>query len=175
MTLKKILILLLSIFFLTGLYYIYLQKQNGNLNSFLTNTKEDTNETSLASMDDLKIINEIDNYKLPEGEQVYNISHGEEVKGPKAEKISYNPLVITPGKDQTITITFPSSETVSSGVIFVTTDNLEKQKLTLKRVDQKSNTWSGTWTPSDTANKRFSATLYLLGPTGTYNNTMTFL
>lgn len=136
-----------------------------------------SNKTVNASDNTIKIINQVKDYHLPQGEQVFNISHGTEVVGPKAKNISYNPLAIEPNKPQTFTVTFPPTEVVSSGVIFVTTDNKENQRVSLKHLSTGTpeNVWSGTWTPTDTINKRYSIRLYFVGQSGTYNSLVSFI
>lgn len=164
MTLKKLLLLILLIILVTGLYYVYVKSKTGNQTPISITDVSEKN-----SSDELKIVNSVP-YKLPPGEQVYNISHGDKVVGPRAGKISYNPLSIVSGQSQTITVTFPQTEKVSSAVIFIDTDNLEKQKLTLQKTnDGSSNIWTGTWTPVDTINNRYRVRFYFVGSSGTYD------
>lgn len=168
MTLKTIPITLLTTLIILAGYYGYKKYIPTKDTSIPTTSDVD------AIVTNPKIVNEFDNFKLPEGEQVYNITHGNEVKGPKASQISYKPLSIIRGKKQTITVTFPATEVVSSAIIFLTTDNLEDQKLVLEQV-KKTNTWSGSWIVTDTINKRYSARLFFVGPSGTYNIVSTFI
>jgi hypothetical protein len=115
-------------------------------------------------------------YKLPEGEQSYSITHGEKIEGPKASGITFSPLSFKKGETQKISVTFPTSEIVSSAVIFFNTDSKEKQKVVLKKIDASgSAVWSGSWMPDDTVTTKYSANLYFVGPSGTYNSIMNFL
>lgn len=177
MTLKNLLISLLLIIFVFGAYKIFLDVKSGKIKLARTSNTEqkDTPKEKTEEVTGPKIVNEVKNYKLPSGIQVYNMSHGEKVVGPRAEKISYDPLSIVAGQAQTITVTFPVKEQVSSAILFITTDNLEDQKLTLEKVPETPGLWAGTWSPTDTINSRYNVRLYFVGPTGTYNTVSTFL
>jgi len=168
MTLKKLLLLLLLIILVTGVYYVYLKSKIVDQTPIsITDVSEESPDS--ISNSSQEIINKVP-YKLPAGEQVYNLSHGDKVVGPRAGKISYNPLPIVPDRPQTITVTFPQTEKVSSAVIFIDTDNFEGQKLNLQKTnDSASNIWAGTWTPKDTNHNRYRVRFYFVGPAGTYN------
>lgn len=173
MTPKKILIFLLILLFGLAVYYFYLLKIQSRFSRQESSPASGQSSAGFIAPP-VKIVDVGTTYKLPAGEQTYNITHGDQVVGPRASKISYRPLPLTPGQSQTITVTFPATETVSSAVIFMGTDHLEKQKVTLKK-SQDPNVWVGSWTPSDTADTRDYARLYFVGPSGTYDNVMTFL
>lgn len=174
MTIKKLLLLFFTI--VLGMTIYYYSKSNNDFfkNSISVNIPENNDQE--PDHLSVKIINEAKDYKLPIGEQIYEINHGELVEGPRAQRISYNPLAIEPGETQTITVSFPDTENVSSGVIFITTDNLENQKVTLKKTsDKTANVWEGAWTPGDTIRKRYNIRLYFIGQSGTYNSLVNFI
>lgn len=174
MNTKTFIILVLTLtLFLSG-YYLY---QNGLLNNLFQKTSATKNESQVTnnknSTQDTS--DQITVYTLPEGDQAYTISHGKTVQGPKATNIVYSPLNIKTDSSQTITVTFPKGEAVNSAIVYITTDNQQDQKVTLAKSQGKEDEWTGTWTPTDTITKTYNARLYFVGPTGTYNNVMTFL
>lgn len=181
MTLKQLLIIILTAILIVGGYYTVKLVEPHYKTFFSTQEKQlivsenPQPADKEGEVNSLKIVNEVDSYRLPSGDQLYNISHGDEVEGPRAEKIEYSPLAFEPNKLQTITVTFPDKEEVSSGVIFITTDRLENQKVTLKKLDDSKNEWQGEWVPTDTINTRYNARLYFVGSSGTYSNVMNFL
>lgn len=174
MNTKKLIISILTVtLFLSG-YYLY---QNNSLKNLFKKVSIVTND-SQANTDknsSQATLEQITTYTLPEGDQTYIISHGKTVQGPKATNIIYSPLNIKKDTPQTITVTFPKAESVNSVIVFITTDNQQDQKVTLAKSQGKDGEWSGTWTPTDTITKTYNARLYFVGPTGTYNNIMTFL
>lgn len=159
--------------FLSG-YYLY---QNNSLKNLFKKVSIDTNDSQVTTDKNSPQATpeQITTYTLPEGDQTYNISHGKTVQGPKASSIVYSPLNIKPNTSQTITVTFPKGEAVNSAIIFITTDNQQDQKVILVKPQNKEGEWTGTWTPTDTITKTYNARLYFVGPSGTYNNIMTFL
>lgn len=168
MTTKNFLISLLFIFLITGCFYLYTTKlKNTNPISLSDGATTEDNSFNLTS-------EVASNYVLPSGNQTYNVSHGKEVTGPKMSQIIFNPLSFGNGATQKIIMTFPEKEVVGSAVVFVTTDTMENQKITFTK-DSKTNTWTGEWKPTDTINKRYYVRIYLVGPSGTYDNTMYFL
>jgi hypothetical protein len=179
--LTKYFFIFILIIFSVGSYFIY-KKYNSesrlSKNSTLTLTAPTPTE-SLNNPDiitDPVVVNSTDGYKLPEGDQTYNISHGDNIKGPKATKIKYSPLSYKTGKTQTISVTFPSTEDVSSAVIFFNTDTKDNQKVTLKKTAaSESAVWTGSWIPTDTIHLKYSTVLYFVGSSGTYSNNMNFL
>lgn len=173
MNTKSFLISILVVSLIVLGYYGYqTTKEETKSPEEITQNNSKTQENNTVTP---KVENLVTSYKLPEGEQVYNVSHGKEVVGPKAKQVSFSPLSINPGDKQTIKLVFPKDEQVSSGVIFVTTDNKENQKINLTKTDKNKDEWVGSWTVDDTISKRYNIRLYLVGPAGTYNNVMSFL
>lgn len=173
MSTKNFLILFTCVLTVLAGYYGYEVIKDKNK----LDTKDQAVNTAQAAESNSmpKIENLVNSYRLPEGDQTYTISHGKVVKGPKATKIAYSPLAIKSNTSQTITVIFPKGEVVSSAIVFITTDNQQDQKVTLVKSQSKEGVWAGTWTPTDTINKTYNARLYFVGPSGTYNNIMTFL
>lgn len=171
MTTKTLIYSLLFISLVIGGFYFYanrLRNQN-NLSTSYENTISTPQDNATNPTNDIVVT-----YSLPKGKQVYNVSHGKETKGPKMTTITYDPLTFKSGDKQTFSITLPKEEVVSSGVLFITTDNKENQKITLSKNTQ-DNTWTGEWTTNDSIDKRYTVRIYLVGPSGTYDNTMYFL
>lgn len=174
MNTKTFVISILTVTLFLSAYYLY---QNGSINSLFKKVsvgKSDSQVTTDKNSPQAAP-EQITVYTLPEGDQAYTISHGKTVQGPKATNIVYSPLNIKQNTPQNIAVTFPKGEVVNSAVVFVTTDNQQDQKVTLAKSQGKDGEWSGTWTPTDTITKTYNARLYFVGPTGTYNNIMTFL
>lgn len=113
-------------------------------------------------------------YELPQGEHVYNASHGQNTSGPKMSQIIFSPLSFEKGDTQKIKIIFPETEGVGSVIIFVTTDTKDSQKITFTK-DSKINTWYGEWITNDSVKTRYSVKIVAVGSSGEYNNTMYFL
>lgn len=168
---------------MVGVYFGY--QRYGNQKTPVSITTETTQVQSVVTGSSVKDPENVTNpqittlnavYKLPEGEQSYSITHGKKTEGPKASGITFSPLSFKKGETQKITVYFPISENVSSAVIFFNTDNKEKQKVTLKKVEATgSEVWSGSWIPDDTIITKYSANLYFVGSAGTYNSVMNFL
>lgn len=171
MTIKNLLLLLLLIL-LSLLSYFYFGKIKFSTNKStsksisLENQKKETDQ----------VINQVKNYQLPSGEQTYNLSHGIDVVGPKATQIIFNPLRAKRGEEQTISVTFPVTEKVTSAELSFNTDSVSNQKVSLQKTpDPKTNTWSATWEFGDNANSKYNVELLFVGVSGSYKNVMRFL
>lgn len=166
MSTKSFLLSLISVAIFLSFYYTY-----SNYFSKKDKVINQTNSITLNAKNSDK--NEV-LYTLPKGEQIYSISHGKNVSGPKASQIIFNPLAYEIGQSQKVKIIFPESENVNSVVLYINTDNHENQKLILSK-DPKANTWTGEWIPSDTIKSRYSVKITATGLAGEYINTMNFL
>ena len=167
MSTKSFFILLVSvIIFLFGYYsYIDYSKKQANQNF--------KNKTFEVNSSDQKILNS-ELYKLPEGEQIYSISHGKDTPGPKASQIIYSPLSFKVGDKQKIILIFPEKEVVSAATLYLTTDTKTDQMLVLNK-DLKENFWFVEWTTNDTVKVRYIVKITVIGPSGEYNNVMKIL
>lgn len=168
------------ILIITSSYYFFVGTQGKTaftsiFSSIAQKSINNNEEQSDRNKPEIVIENLVSSYTLPKGTQVYSVSHGDSVKGPRMSQVTYSPLSIDLGDKQIIKISFPNDQVVSSGVLFITTDNLENQKVTLKKSDQADNSWSAEWVSNDTASRRYNVRIYIVGPNGTYDNTMTFL
>lgn len=168
MTTKNFTISLTLVLLIVFGYYVYANNLKTNITTEQTATTVDDTQPKANNLSVQTT------YVLPAGEQTYNVSHGEEVAGPKMSQIVYSPLAFESGQDQKIKIVFPENEVVGSVVLFVNTDNKENQKVTLKK-ESKTNTWVGDWTPEDSIKTRYSVKIVAVGTAGEYNNTMYFL
>lgn len=114
------------------------------------------------------------NYKLPEGPQSYNFSHGDNVTGPRVSTVSFSPLAAKKDTTQTVSAVFPAGEAVSSVVFSYDTDNLKNQKLELSKKPNNPSIWEGTWTMPDTTDNIYNVRLIFLGNSGVYDEVMKF-
>jgi len=112
-------------------------------------------------------------YTLPTGSQTYRYSHGDEVKGPKIQNVTFDPLDAPNGTKQTITLEIESVSPMTDNSIIVSTDNRAKTlNLKLTSGDSTKGTYVTSWTVDDTHDKVY-AVRYILKSTGdTYDNTM---
>lgn len=159
--------------FLLSLFFIFLTIAGFYLYTVNLRSQKDTPLTVDTSIGNIKGESVVI-YNLPGGEQIYNVSHGEDVAGPKMSQIIYTPLSFKQGETQKIKIIFSEKEVVGSVVVFITTDSKENQKVSFTK-DSKTNTWVGEWTPEDSIKTRYSVKIVAVGAAGEYNNTMYFL
>ncbi len=161
-----------SLIALLGLVSYYLYKQSGvSIKNKISKPAEQAPANIVSNSENKNSIL----YKLPSGDQEYSVSHGQSTTGPKMTKILFSPLSFKTTEKQKITLFFPKSEIVSSGVLFLTTDNIENKKVNLNKDNSTQNTWSVELLSDDTINTRYNIRIYLVGPSGTYDTTMYFL
>jgi len=108
---------------------------------------------------------------IPGGKQVYNVSNGDKVIGPKIQQITIDPQTPTKDEMQTITITVKHDSPVTEATLYLQTDNKET-KLPMHFI--KGTKTDGTWETSgqiiDTYNYNYYFRFNLKSATGEYND-----
>ena len=114
-------------------------------------------------------------YPLPSGKQSWAFSRGSEVKGPKIDIATVDPL--TPGKGdvQTVTITVKNDTPVTKAITTLFTDN-QSLVLDLKLISGSSTdgTWAISWKISDTYNNIYHINFDLISSSGNWSGALTF-
>lgn len=112
-------------------------------------------------------------YTLPSGPQTYRFSHGKDVKGPKVQVVTFDPLDPEVGSTQTITLEIDSPSPLKNAAITLTSDNQEKS-LTLKKTggDALQGTYQTSWVVDDTFELKYSVRYLLLSENDKFDNTM---
>lgn len=113
--------------------------------------------------------------EIPDGRQVYNVSHGNNVVGPKIQKIIIDPQTPAPKEKQTVTIVITNDSPLTEATAYIKTDNREVgHRLALIEGNLNNGTWSASWRITDTYDHTYSIRFDLKSPTGEYNNGMVF-
>ncbi len=108
---------------------------------------------------------------IPGGKQVYNVSNGPKVVGPKIQQITLDPQIPSPKDTQTVTITVKHDSPVTEATAYVETDNtVSKYPMKLIQGTTTDGTWQGSWKINDTYNYNYYIRFDLKSATGEYNN-----
>ncbi|MBU1326794.1 DUF11 domain-containing protein [Patescibacteria group bacterium] len=108
---------------------------------------------------------------IPGGKQVYNVSNGDKVVGPKISQITLDPQTPTPDETQTVTIKVKNDSPVTETSVYIQTDNNElKHVLKLIEGTATDGTWQGSWKITDTYNYNYYFRFNLISATGEYND-----
>jgi hypothetical protein len=111
--------------------------------------------------------------EIPSGRQIYNVSNGSNVVGPKMQKIILDPQTPTPQEKQTVTITVKNNSPLTEAMAYIKTDNRELgYPLTLIEGTKTDSTWQGSWKISDTYDHTYSIRFDLKSSTGEYNDSI---
>jgi len=112
-------------------------------------------------------------YKIPGGLQTYRFSNGSEMKGPKIQSATIDPLDPANGAKQTITLEIESDSPVTSTEIIVTTDKKKKNiDLKLTDGDPQKGTYQGSWQINDSYLTMYAFRFIIKSANGTYDNVM---
>lgn len=116
------------------------------------------------------------NYTLPPGEQVYEFSHGENVKGPKPKSLTLTPLSPREDRLQSASISISDSLPIKKITLTVVSDTLvTAHELTLTSGTEKDGIWSGSWSLNDTIDNRYAVRTTIIGDSGKYDSAMWFI
>jgi hypothetical protein len=108
---------------------------------------------------------------ISSGKQIYNVSHGSAVKGPKIQQVTIDPQTPAPKEKQTVTLVIKNDSPLTEAVVYIQTDNRELSfPLKLIEGNTQNGTWQGTWGISDTYNYTYYLRFNLKSPTGDYNS-----
>lgn len=109
--------------------------------------------------------------ELPGGKQVYNVSSGPKVIGPKIQQITLDPQTPSPQETQTVTIKVKHDSPVTEAVAYVQTDNKElNYAMKLIEGTTTDGTWQASWKMADTYNYNYYIRFDLKSATGEYND-----
>lgn len=109
--------------------------------------------------------------ELPGGKQVYNVSNGPKVIGPKIQQITLDPQTPSLEATQTVTIKVKNDSPVTEAIAYVQTDNKElRHIMNLIQGTTTDGTWQASWKMSDTYNYTYYIRFDLKSATGEYND-----
>lgn len=109
--------------------------------------------------------------EIPGGKQVYEVSSGKKVVGPKIQEITIDPQTPTSKETQTVTITVKNDSPVTEAIVYIQTDNKElRHVLKLIGGTATDGTWSASWRMTDTYNYNYYFRFNLKSATGDYND-----
>jgi len=92
-------------------------------------------------------------FPLPKEETTFQVSGGKKT-GPKPKSVTFNPLAIENGVNQTISITLSDTANIKEVKAKITTDNKTRDvTFLLKDGDPKNGTWQTNWSVDDSAEK----------------------
>lgn len=175
---SKRLYILLAVFILvllSGIGYMFYTLKQKPGSSFLSAVKEKYQAATTTGSRKKDTKPSPSPMYLAPGKQTYNISHGENVTGPKPTKAIIDP--IDPAKNQatTITIDITSDSNLTKSDIIIVTDN-QQTPLTLKLIsgDQLNGTWQVKTKINDTYLYTYKLNFNLQNTSGTYTGGLTF-
>jgi len=112
---------------------------------------------------------------LPSGRQIYILSHGKDVKGPKINKVVIDPLDPKVGKSQKVTVTIKYPEPVVSAKATLKTDNKESPHLLTKiSGGGEESVWEGSWIVDDSYNYNYYLFFEITSTVDSYKGGLTF-
>lgn len=112
---------------------------------------------------------------IPGGKQVYTVSNGSDVAGPKIQEVTIDPQTPKSSETQTVTITVKNDSPVTEATAIIQTDhNQYKNSLKLISGTATNGIWQGSWSITDTYNYTYAILFDLKSSTGEYNNGMRF-
>ena len=112
---------------------------------------------------------------IPSGKQVYNLSHGENVKGPKMSQVIIDPLDPSAGITQVVTIKIAHTSPVTSVKATLETDNTDKT-YTFERIagSNTDGTWQASWIIEDSYDYTYYLSFKLASKVDTFEGGLTF-
>jgi len=113
-------------------------------------------------------------YPLPSGTQSWKFSHGPDVKGPKIQTATVDPLTPNTRDTQTVTVTIKNDTPVTAAVTLYT-DTMHKtfpMKLTTGTLTD--GTWTANWKMEDTYNNTYHIDFTLDSASGNWTGALTF-
>jgi hypothetical protein len=112
---------------------------------------------------------------LPSGRQIYNLSHGENVNGPKISQVIIDPLDPSVGGTQIVIIKITHTSPVTKAEATLETDNMDKTYI-LDRVagSDTDGTWQASWKTEDSYNRTYYLFFKLESEEDTYEGGLTF-
>lgn len=112
---------------------------------------------------------------LPSGKQIYNLSHGENVVGPKISQVIVDPLDPSVGGTQIVTIKITHTSPVIEAKATLETDNMSKT-YTFERIGgvDTDGTWQASWKMEDSYDQNYYLSFKLTSETDTYEGGLTF-
>ncbi len=112
---------------------------------------------------------------LPTGKQVYYLSHGKNVKGPKIGQVTIDPLDPAVGETQVVTVKITHTSPVTSVKATLETDNMNKT-YTFKRIDgtETDGTWQASWKMEDSYDYTYYLPFKLTSAVDIFEGGLTF-
>jgi hypothetical protein len=112
---------------------------------------------------------------LPSGRQIYNLSHGENVKGPRMSQVIIDPLDPLAGGTQIVTVKIAHTSPVTDAKATLKTDNMDKT-YTLKRIagSDTDGTWQASWKMEDSYDYTYYLFFKLTSETDSFEGGLTF-
>jgi hypothetical protein len=112
---------------------------------------------------------------LPQGAQVYNMSHGPNAKGPKISEVTIDPFDPKMGQKQTITVKIRHDSPVTSAKARLDSDN-KKTEYTLNKIEgsDTDGVWQASWDTNDTHDYTYYLFFDLMSATGEFKGGLTF-
>lgn len=116
-----------------------------------------------------------DIYPLPTGIQQWNVEYAPDMKGPKIQNATVDPLTPKKGEAQTITLVIKSNSPLTSAKATLVTDN-GNMSGTFKRVSGSptDGTWSLVWRVNDSYDHTYRLNMSLVSTTGSWNGDLPF-
>jgi len=108
---------------------------------------------------------------LPAGKQIYKISHGSGVKGPKLQEVTIEPLTPAVGETQTVTATIKHESPVTEASLILESDT-QTNTFPLKLISGTTTdgTWQGSWQMPEAYLYNYFLKFSLKSATGDYND-----
>ena len=112
---------------------------------------------------------------IPSGRQIYNISHGKDVKGPKMSQVIVDPLDPSVGGTQIVTVKIAYTSPITDVKATLETDNMNKT-YTFKRIagSDTDGTWQASWKMEDSYDYTYYLFFKLASEADTYEGGLTF-
>jgi hypothetical protein len=111
--------------------------------------------------------------QIPSGKQVYNVSTGAKVAGPKIQQVTLDPQTPAADQSQTVTMTITNDTPITEGIVTLQTDTKEQIRV-LKLISgtKTDGTWQVTWKFADTYDRNYAILFDIKSPSGEYKNGM---
>lgn len=112
---------------------------------------------------------------IPSGKQIYNLSHGKNVIGPRISQVIIDPLDPSVGKTQVVTVKIAHTSPVASVKATLKTDNINKT-YTFKHVagSNTDGTWQASWIIEDSYDYTYYLFFRLTSEVDTFEGGLTF-
>lgn len=112
---------------------------------------------------------------IPSGRQIFNLSHGEGVKGPRISQLIVDPLNPFVGGTQIVTVKIAYTSPITEVKARLDTDSMNKS-YTFKRIagSDTDGTWQASWKMEDSYNYIYYLFFELASETDTYKGGFPF-